>query len=99
MRRGTTPTNTFKVDADLSEASVLFITYSQQGKTIIEKTLEDATITPEDITVNLTQAETLEFNSGIPVKIQIRAGFEDGSRIASNIMTTDVSAILKDGVI
>lgn len=99
MRRGTTPTNTFNVDTDLTEASVLFITYSQLGKTVIEKTLEDATITPDDITVNLTQAETLELNSGIAVEIQIRAGFKDGSRIASNIMITDVSAILKDGVI
>ena len=47
--RGTTPTNKFNVSMDLTEATVLYITYAQLGKTVIEKTLADVTeITGQD---------------------------------------------------
>lgn len=99
MTRGTTPTHTFTTDTDLTSATVLYITYQQGGKTVVEKTLDECTVTSESVTVVLTQAETLCFSDELPVKIQIRAGFEDGSRIASRIIAADVAKILKDGEI
>lgn len=100
--RGTTPTNKFNVSMDLTEATVLYITYSQLGKTVIEKTLEDVTeITAESVSVKLTQEDTLLLKAAAQVEIQIRAGFggENGDRVRSNIMVAEVERILKDGEI
>ena len=100
MRRGTTPTNIFKTkDISLVEASVLFVTYQQNGETIFEKTLEDCEITEEDVTVHLTQEETLALSNTQLVQIQIRVGFPDGSRLASNVVKAPAGKILKDGTI
>ena len=100
MIRGTTPRNTFKVNLDLRECDVLYVTYKQAGRTIIEKTINDVTITENTVVVKLTQAETLKFASGdVPLSIQIRAGWANGERVASTKIRTTVDGILKDGEI
>lgn len=99
MRRGTTPTHTFTTDIDLSEADVIFVTYEQGDTIVIEKTIDDLTVTSESISVELTQEETLAFNESGSVKIQIRARFADGTAVASNIMKVSALAIIKEGVI
>lgn len=99
MIRGTTPTLVFDVDADLTSAQVIYITLRQIGRDAIEKTQEDITVEAARLTVRLTQAETLALEPGLPVEIQIRARFPDGSAIASNVMRTDAGRILKEGVI
>lgn len=85
MYRGTTPTNVFRTDVDLENASVLFVSYKQNGKVVLEKSLEDVSIKKTLVTVNLTQKETLLFQDGI-VTIQIRAKFPDNTAIASNLI-------------
>lgn len=101
MRRGTTPTNTFTLDLDLSSATV-FITYGQGGKPIVEKTGQDLTFGTQEqaytITVELTQEDTLKFRPG-EVMIQIRYVMPDGTADASNIIKTTLLEIIKDGVI
>lgn len=97
MRRGSTPTNTFTVDIDLTGATV-FISYEQKGKVVIEKTGEDLTITPESIVLRLTQEDTLAFTPG-DVLIQIRYVFPNGVADGSNIIRTTADRIIKDGVI
>ncbi len=99
VRRGTTPTHTFTTDIDLSNVTVFYLTYKQNNRTIIEKRLDDVTITPETVVVKLTQSDTLKFKDDEPVKIQIRAKFENEDAVASNIITTSVQLILKDGEI
>ncbi len=99
MRRGTTPTNTFTTDIDLSDAEVIFLTYKQKGRTVLEFDRSRITVTPENISVTLTQEETLAFSEKDGVRIQIRAKFMDDSAVASNIMLTSIAEILKDGVI
>lgn len=98
MYRGTTPTNIFNVDIDLTNAEVIYITYKQQNKVVIEKTKDDITVTTETLTVKLTQDETLKLTER-EVEIQIRARFSDGTALASNIIKTTANKILKDGVI
>lgn len=98
MRRGTTPTNTFDVDVDLRQASVIYITYSQMGRVVFEKQISDITIEETSLSVQLTQEETLALGKG-EVEIQIRARFPEGLAIASNIIKTPASRILKEGVI
>lgn len=99
IRRGTTPTQQFNTSIDLYGASVLYITYKQYGKIVVEKTKEDCLITSTYVAVQLTQSETLLFDDDHKVEIQIRAKFSDGTAVASNIIETDVGAILKGGLI
>jgi hypothetical protein len=96
MKRGTTPTNTFKTNIDLTGATV-FLTYSQRGRVVLEKTGDDLEITAEAIVTRLTQKDTLGFDALQKVSIQIRYVFPDGTAGASNIMTASVGEILKDG--
>ena len=97
MRRGTTPTNTFAVDVDLTGATV-FVSYEQDGKVVIEKTGSDVTVATNALTVTLTQADTLAFHQG-RVCVQIRYVDQLGTADASNIMETTAERILKDGEI
>ena len=98
MKRGTTPVNTFKTNIDLTGATV-FVTYSQRGRVILEKTGEDVEISEDAVVTRLTQRDTLGFDAIQKVSIQIRYVFPDGTAGASNIMTADVGEILKDGEI
>ena len=98
MKRGTTPTNTFKTNIDLTGATV-FLTYSQRGRVVLEKTGDDLEISAEAIVTRLTQKDTLGFDALQKVSIQIRYVFPDGTAGASNIMTAEVGEILKDGEI
>ena len=98
MKRGTTPTNTFKTNIDLTGATV-FLTYSQRGRVVLEKTGDDLEISAEAIVTRLTQKDTLGFDALQKVSIQIRYVFPDGIAGASNIMTVTVGEILKDGEI
>lgn len=97
---GTTPTHTFTVDVDLRYAVEIWITYQQNNKNIINKTLADGIEVYEDrLVVALTQEDTLEFYQMNPVKIQIRAKFGDGSVIKSIVINTTSDECLKREVI
>lgn len=98
MRRGTTPTHNFTVDVDLRDA-VVYISYAQGGRVIVEKTGDDITITATKLETTLTQEETLRFVPGKDVEMQIRYRKPDGSADASEIMYIKAEALLKDGVI
>ena len=97
--RGTTPVNTFEVDVDLRNAEVVYLTYKQGNKTILEKTKEELTITENEVSIRLTQEETLAFKTTQNVEIQFRARFPDEDAIKSNIINTTAERILKEGVI
>ena len=100
MRRGTTPTHIFKTSVDLTDAEVIFITYYQGKKVVLEKTKDDLEeLTAEELKVTLAQTDTLMFSVSGGVDIQIRARFPDGAAIASQVIHTSVQAILKQGVI
>ena len=98
MHRGTTPINIFRTDVDLTNASVLFITYKQNGEVILEKSIDEVKIQNNIVSVYLSQKDTLLFMERI-VTIQIRAKFSDGSAIASSLIRTSAYEILKDGEI
>ena len=97
MRRGSTPTNTFLTDIDLTGATV-FVDYEQNGRIIVEKTGSDLIIAPEQITLRLSQEDTLAFRPG-EVLVQIRYVFPNGDADASNLIRTTAEYIIKDGVI
>lgn len=97
--RGTTPTNIFNVNVDLTDAEDIIISYAQKGNVVINKFIEDIDITEEALSTTLTQTETLKLDAAYNVDIQIRALFDDGTAIASDIISVDVGKILYEGVI
>ena len=99
IQRGSTPTHQITTDISLVDTEVIFVTYDQLEKTVIEKTKSDIVVEDEYIEIELSQNETLKFNDKYDVEIQIRARFADGRAPVSNIMTTTVERLLKGGVI
>ena len=97
MRRGTTPTITITTDIDLTSASNLFVTFKQGDRIVFEKTLDDVAVTENTVICKLTQEDTLALKDSM-VRFQIRATIGD-AKVASNIMTAQVSDILKGGAI
>ena len=88
MIRGTTPTIKFTTSLETDLLNTAYITFSQNGKLVFEKTLSECTLETKAITLKLTQEETLKLQSGISkVEIQIRAKTADGT-----VMATDIGA-------
>lgn len=98
IRRGTTPTHTFNTNIDLTGSKV-FITYTQKGQTVLEKTNDEVMIYDDHIDVTLSQTDTLSFNRSSIVSMQIRYVTDKGKAGASNIMTASVGELLKEGEI
>lgn len=98
MKRGTTPTLTLTVDADIVGWTV-YASFRTNGKLFtfendrLQMTSEDDVTT---ILLTLTQEETLAMHGS--AEVQIRA-IKDGTAIATDIQRVDVGRILKDGVI
>ena len=90
ISRGTTPTYTLKLpnDIDLSEASAVYVTFTDlYFKKIIEKKDDELVIDTNTIDVYLTQEETLKFPTG-EAQVQVNYLIVNGTRtdrIASEI--------------
>lgn len=96
---GTTPTHEFAVTEDFTGATKCYITYQQFGKTVLEKDIDDVTITATKITTTLTQEETLKFDESAEVEMQIRIKMPDGSAHKSEVIKTTTDELLKEGAI
>lgn len=98
MKRGTTPTLTLTVDADISDWTV-YASFKANGEVFtfendrLQMTAEDDVTT---ILLTLTQEETLAMRGS--AEVQVRA-IKNGTAIATDIQRIDVDRILKDGVI
>lgn len=101
--KGCTATNTFTVPFSADEVDVLFVTYQQNNKTVIEKPIDSVTFSTEDeqnvLSVFLSQEDTINLQSNARIKIQIRARLKNSSVIKSNIIYTTTDEILKKEVI
>ena len=85
MYRATTPTHIFTLPFDTSLLKRVQITYRQFGRNILQKNLEDCTLTKNAIKLELTQEETLLFAPTAEVLIQLRVVTNDGKVMASKI--------------
>lgn len=99
MIRGTTPTLEFTLPFDTADIAEGYITFTQHGKNVLEKSVNDAEKNENKLTLKLTQEETLELSASLNVKIQARIRMKTGDAIASEIITAPVRDILKDGII
>ena len=100
MWRGTTPTYTFTLpdDVKLDDFTTVYLTFSQNGHNVLEKTKDELEATEEGFRLLFSQADTLCFSPG-SVKIQLRARMPDGTAVASNVISTTAQEVLKDGEI
>ena len=98
MIRGTTPTLEFTFPFDVSTLSSCYVTFQQNGKTVIEKQLTDGKVDGKKLSFILSQEDTLKFKVDY-IEMQIRCKTFKGEVIASNIMQTHAEKILKDGVV
>ena len=100
MRRGTTPTYSFTLPAGmkLRDFTAAYLTFSQSGHTVLEKTINELEATEKGFRFFLSQADTLCFKPG-PVYIQLRARTLDGTAVASDIISAVAQGVRKDGEI
>lgn len=101
MRRGTTPTVTVQVDADIS---ALNIHLAFSAGSLVVKSGEDLTVEYADgvttIQTTLTQEDTLAMSAATDCEVQVRAFNQDGSlAMATDIARVPVKRILEDGVL
>ncbi len=100
MYRATTPTITFNIPVDLTEASEVYVTFAYQGG-VLTKTSESLTITTSSVAVYLSQEETLTLPVG-EVTAQINWLYEEEGaikRACSNIIKVNISRNLIDEVL
>lgn len=102
MYRGTTPTYTFKLKddtVDLTQASNVYVTFAKADKTeIFTKTGEDLDVQAKQVSVFLTQEETLSFPVGY-ISAQVNWVYADGTRSATKIVQIQADTPLKDEVL
>ena len=101
MRRGTTPWLTMTMSLPPSKFVKLYITAKQLGKTVFERELKEMrkNEAAKQVSFQLTQEETLALHAKAAVCIQGRGELTDGNVVATGIIQTSASEILKDGVI
>lgn len=91
MRRATTPTHTFTFpeDIEVGDVTEALITYSQCGKTILEKTLDDLEADTENnmFALQLSEAETNLFAPGKAL-VQVRAKINSTSLVSQMLWLT-----------
>lgn len=102
MRRGTTPTYTLTISGyDLTEMTVYVTVRGAFGK-LITKTGDDLSISTDEtgsvIAFRLTQAETLELNTG-RAEVQVRFIDAQGVALATDIGEIAVERVLLPGEI
>lgn len=114
MRRGTTPTITATVNADISDMTIYLAfrvskprsvsTCCGESQDLLVLTGDRLRVTSEDdktyIQCTLTQEETLSFPESGRIEVQARAVKNDGNTaIATSIATIDAKRILQEGVL
>ena len=101
IRRGTTPmiTATVQDNVDLSSIKTAWLYITQNNHLVIDKVTSDITISGKNISVPLSQEETLSLTSGVSAYIQIRLLTDRGIAYASQSEFVSVYDVYKDGVI
>lgn len=100
MHRGSTPTYEFELNIVPEGLTDLHIAFSQKGTVKLEKRLEEVEVQGNKLTLELTEDETLLFETdGLKnayVDVQFKFGFGD-KRAISDIVQVIIKPILKEG--
>jgi hypothetical protein len=99
MRAGTTPIHTFKLPTDIGIIKNIKITYSQNGRILLEKYLEDLDIKDDVVSLSLTQEESFKFNQEQKAEVQMRIITNQEDVLASDIKLIYVRKCLDSEVL
>lgn len=99
MIRGTTPTHTFQIPFNTNLLKEIRISYAQRDAVVVEKSTEDCKLDGMNISVKLTQEETLRFSENVVAALQLRVLLNDGNVLATPVLRLDVGELLQDEVI
>ena len=97
--RGSKKEQSFNLPFPIDIPKYIRISYKQNGNLILEKTLNDVTISSFDnslIYYSLSEQETLKFSAGDTVLVQLRAMLEDKHVITSETYYVDVIDVVDD---
>ena len=97
--RGTTPTHLFKLPFDTGTVKDLRITYAQNGESVVQKTANDCTMNGNDISVTLTQSDTLRFSGDARIEMQIKVLQTDGKVYSTKVKYLSVDRTLNEEVL
>lgn len=99
MRQGTTPTHTFRLPCSVTEVKAARVTYAQDDKKVLEKTLDNCAKSGSTLSVTLTQEETLSFKCNASAQVQVHILTTEGKSLVSNIHTFFVCECLTKEVL
>lgn len=99
MIRGTTPRLEFELPFNADIVKELYVTFAQGARVVLDKAKHDCTFDGNNVKLKLTQKDTLALVSGNNVDIQLRVLTVNDDALASDIIRSSVSRILKDGEI
>ena len=97
--KGCTCQNSFTIPFKEKNIKAIRITYCQDDKVLFEKQLEDCTFSDGKVIVNLSQEDTLKFDSFRIIEIQLKIKLNDDSVVKSNIIKTVTDEVLSCEVI
>ena len=99
MIRGTTPKHIFKTALPAENIKNWLIVYAQDKQVILKKRKDDCELSGSTITVRLTQEDTLKFECGKSVQIQIKVLTTSGDVFASFVDLKHIYTCLDDEVL
>ena len=99
INRGSTPTISYTLPFPAERLEAAYITIVQDEGMVIEKQLEDMTIDGNEISVKLTQQETLLLDSESGAAMQFRYRDINGDSFPTETIIFTVGGLLKDGEI
>lgn len=99
MTRGTTPTHTFTIPFDVSLVQKAMVVYSQNDIEVFRKESSECQMNGNEISVTLTQEDTLRLDCKHLVQVQLRVLTTDNKALASKITLMNVQKCLNDEVL
>ena len=99
--RGTTPKFIFTLPNSITIDDILNVelVFTQNDEIIIAKKLGDFTTSNNQLTITLTQEDTLKLKGNLPLYYQIKVLLNDESVITSDIITNMVYNSLSESVL
>ena len=85
MTRGSTPTFIFTLPADVSVYTGIDIYFAQNGEVILDRDITSLTLSGNEVSFTMSEAESLKFAACVPAEIQIRLVTGDGKIFISEI--------------
>lgn len=100
MRRGSTPTLKFELPLEIdNNVTKLRLTFEQNDKTVVEKTEKEIMINEQFFSVQLTQEETLSFDSSCPIRMQVKIRTTDGNVVPSDVVLIECKDVLNEEIL